>query len=146
MMVHIGPEVKIHVASSNELSRENALKRIRSLIQDEVEEKKSKREIQAVPVLLEGITKDGSKVESVKSGSILLNIKCFSIKGLTKLMLYMGSQELRNAIKEIEEEIGGKVATVIKKVGEFYAAEDYHQDYLDKNENGYCHIDLSKVK
>lgn len=25
----------------------------------------------------------------------------------------------------------------------FYWAEDYHQDYLDKNPNGYCHIDLS---
>lgn len=25
----------------------------------------------------------------------------------------------------------------------FYEAEDYHQDYLKKNPNGYCHIDLS---
>lgn len=24
----------------------------------------------------------------------------------------------------------------------FYAAEDYHQDYLDKNPNGYCHLPL----
>lgn len=23
----------------------------------------------------------------------------------------------------------------------FYPAEDYHQDYLDKNPNGYCHVD-----
>jgi len=22
----------------------------------------------------------------------------------------------------------------------FYLAEDYHQDYLDKNPGGYCHI------
>ena len=24
----------------------------------------------------------------------------------------------------------------------FYPAEDYHQDYLDKNPNGYCHLPL----
>ena len=27
----------------------------------------------------------------------------------------------------------------------YYSAEEYHQDYLDKNPNGYCHIDLSKA-
>lgn len=25
----------------------------------------------------------------------------------------------------------------------FYAAEDYHQDYLDKNPDGYCHLPLA---
>lgn len=25
----------------------------------------------------------------------------------------------------------------------FYPAEDYHQDYLGKNPNGYCHIDVN---
>lgn len=28
----------------------------------------------------------------------------------------------------------------------FYDAEEYHQDYLAKNPNGYCHIDLSKAE
>ncbi len=27
----------------------------------------------------------------------------------------------------------------------FYEAESYHQDYLDKNPNGYCHVNLSSV-
>lgn len=28
----------------------------------------------------------------------------------------------------------------------FYKAEDYHQDYLDKNVNGYCHVNLESHK
>lgn len=28
----------------------------------------------------------------------------------------------------------------IKPLENFYSAEDYHQDYLDKNPGGYCHI------
>ncbi len=34
----------------------------------------------------------------------------------------------------------GKVVTQIEKAGEFYEAEDYHQNYLEKNPYGYtCH-------
>ncbi len=32
------------------------------------------------------------------------------------------------------------LAVEIKPLLNFYEAEDYHQDYLDKNPNGYCHI------
>lgn len=28
----------------------------------------------------------------------------------------------------------------------FYLAEDYHQHYLDKNINGYCHVNLNLIK
>ncbi|MGI6644457.1 MAG: peptide-methionine (R)-S-oxide reductase MsrB [Bacilli bacterium] len=32
---------------------------------------------------------------------------------------------------------------VIEPLRHFIKAEDYHQDYLDKNPNGYCHINLA---
>jgi peptide-methionine (S)-S-oxide reductase len=34
----------------------------------------------------------------------------------------------------------GEVTTEIAEAGPFYYAEDYHQQYLDKNPNGYCGI------
>ncbi len=34
----------------------------------------------------------------------------------------------------------------IEKLENFYDAEEYHQDYLDKNPNGYCHVDLKLIK
>ena len=32
----------------------------------------------------------------------------------------------------------GKITTEVKKAPVFYIAEDYHQQYLAKNPNGYC--------
>lgn len=37
-----------------------------------------------------------------------------------------------------------KIVVENMKLKNFTVAEDYHQDYLRKNPNGYCHIDLSK--
>ena len=35
-----------------------------------------------------------------------------------------------------------KVQTDVKKATDYVLAEAYHQDYLDKNPNGYCHVNL----
>jgi peptide methionine sulfoxide reductase msrA/msrB len=35
------------------------------------------------------------------------------------------------------------IATEVEEAMPFYSAEEYHQDYLQKNPNGYCHVDLS---
>jgi peptide-methionine (S)-S-oxide reductase len=40
--------------------------------------------------------------------------------------------------KKLAEAGYGPVTTEIVPAGEFYFAEDYHQQYLDKNPNGYC--------
>lgn len=36
-------------------------------------------------------------------------------------------------------------ATEVTAAGEFYRAEEYHQNYLAKNPGGYCHVDLGKA-
>ena len=40
--------------------------------------------------------------------------------------------------KELDRAGHGSITTEIEKAGEFYYAEDYHQQYLHKNPNGYC--------
>ena len=35
---------------------------------------------------------------------------------------------------------------IVEKLDNFYDAEEYHQDYLDKNPGGYCHVDLKLIK
>lgn len=39
---------------------------------------------------------------------------------------------------ELDKKDYGKITTEIKPASEFYYAEDYHQQYLDKNPDGYC--------
>jgi peptide methionine sulfoxide reductase msrA/msrB len=43
---------------------------------------------------------------------------------------------VRNASKK-------PVVTEIRPLDNFYPAEEYHQDYLEKNPGGYCHVDFS---
>ena len=38
------------------------------------------------------------------------------------------------------------ILTEIAQLTNYYLAESYHQQYLQKNPNGYCHIDLSRLK
>ena len=45
-------------------------------------------------------------------------------------------------IKNLQTKYTSKIATEVLPLKNYYLAEDYHQDYLQKNPNGYCHIDL----
>lgn len=49
-------------------------------------------------------------------------------------------------LKEEEKKYDKKIVVEVLKLNNFYKAEEYHQDYLKKNPNGYCHIDLEKAK
>lgn len=48
--------------------------------------------------------------------------------------------------KLAEKYKGKKIAIENKPLENYYKAEEYHQDYLDKNPNGYCHIGKSKFE
>ncbi len=47
------------------------------------------------------------------------------------------------AVKNLQDKYEQKVVVEHEALDNFYLAETYHQDYLAKNPNGYCHIDLS---
>lgn len=47
---------------------------------------------------------------------------------------------IRKVTKQIQEKYDEPLAVEIKPLENFYQAEDYHQKYLEKNPQGYCHI------
>ena len=56
---------------------------------------------------------------------------------------YTSSAELpllKEIFDKVEHNIGKPLAVELEPLRNFYKAEEYHQDYLDKNPAGYCHI------
>lgn len=49
-------------------------------------------------------------------------------------------ESLLMKIFEEQTEIYGKLAVELMPLRNFVRAEEYHQDYLDKNPGGYCHL------
>lgn len=43
---------------------------------------------------------------------------------------------------EQQEKTEGRIVVEVKPLRNLYSAEEYHQDYLDKNPDGYCHLPL----
>lgn len=50
---------------------------------------------------------------------------------------------IKKAVEELQKRYSRPVVIEVMPLTNFYDAEDYHQDYLDKNPGGYCHIDPS---
>lgn len=47
---------------------------------------------------------------------------------------------IKAAVAELAKDYSKPLVVEIKPLSNFYKAEDYHQDYLDKHPSGYCHI------
>ncbi len=62
---------------------------------------------------------------------------------------YTSPEDLDIIQKALQEESSAYEVPLVVEVmplKHFYVAEDYHQDYLDKNKGGYCHINLFEVE
>ena len=46
------------------------------------------------------------------------------------------------ALNSLQAQYNQPLAVENKPLEHYFPAEEYHQDYLDKNPNGYCHIDI----
>ncbi|ELC8416609.1 peptide-methionine (S)-S-oxide reductase MsrA [Clostridium perfringens] len=51
-------------------------------------------------------------------------------------------QDILNSKEELQKSYSKKIVTEVKPLENYYKAEEYHQKYLKKNPNGYCHIKL----
>ena len=64
--------------------------------------------------------------------------------------IYYTDAEERPTIAAALDEIAGKqeapCVVEVEPLKNFYPAEEYHQDYLDKNPGGYCHIPLELIE
>ena len=53
--------------------------------------------------------------------------------------------KIQEVLKEEQKKHKKPIVIEVLPLKDFTKAEEYHQDYLTKNPNGYCHIDLSKA-
>lgn len=53
---------------------------------------------------------------------------------------------IESSLNDLQKQYEAKIAVECKPLENFYEAETYHQDYLRKNPNGYCHISKNKIQ
>lgn len=61
---------------------------------------------------------------------------------------YQNDRDKEIILKEIQAQqtkYKDKIQVEVEPLKHYILAEDYHQDYLKKNPNGYCHIDLDQA-
>ncbi len=64
--------------------------------------------------------------------------------------IYYSTEEDLPTIQEAMQREAAKydapLAVEVEPLKNFYSAEEYHQDYLDKNPTGYCHIPMALME
>ena len=61
---------------------------------------------------------------------------------------YVDKKELETIRSKVDSEqnkYSREIQVEVRPLKHYILAEDYHQDYLDKNPDGYCHIDLESA-
>lgn len=75
---------------------------------------------------------------------LLLNQQGNDIGTRYRTGIYYTDEEDRATIERVyravEREVGEPIVVELEPLHNFYDAEEYHQDYLDKNPAGYCHL------
>jgi peptide methionine sulfoxide reductase msrA/msrB len=63
--------------------------------------------------------------------------------------IYYVDEEDKEIIEAVtadeQSKYSNEIVTEILPLANYVYAEDYHQDYLDKNPNGYCHVNLNEI-
>ncbi len=55
-------------------------------------------------------------------------------------------QSISEAVERLQSGLDKPVAVEVAPLMNFFPAEEYHQNYLDRNPGGYCHIGIQKIK
>ncbi len=50
--------------------------------------------------------------------------------------------QIETVFRDVEERLGQHLVVELQPLQHFFPAEDYHQDYLIKNPQGYCHLPI----
>lgn len=54
-------------------------------------------------------------------------------------------EEVESFIEDKQKDEDKKIQIEVEEIKNYIKAEEYHQDYLKKNPNGYCHVNLLDV-
>ena len=49
-------------------------------------------------------------------------------------------------VASVQRKYSKRIQTEVLPLMKYFLAEEYHQNYLEKNPNGYCHVDFSSLK